>query len=162
RNYDIFRRFAGRSSLRTYLVVVGTRLLLDWRVERYGKWRPSATAQRLGRPATALERLLRRDGYGLDAAIELARLHHPSLTEGEARAIAEQLPARARPQMVAETHGYALCALDDEDPVDAQERQAARTHLMAKLSRAMRSLAPDEQFLIVQRYLRGRSVQALA
>ena len=31
RNYDVFARFAGRSSLKTYLTVVVVRVLLDWR-----------------------------------------------------------------------------------------------------------------------------------
>ena len=48
RDYEMFRRFSGRSSLRTYLRVVVTRLLLDWQNSSYGKWRPSATAARLG------------------------------------------------------------------------------------------------------------------
>ena len=35
RDYEVFRRFKGRSSLRTYLLVVCTRLLLDWLFGRH-------------------------------------------------------------------------------------------------------------------------------
>src|SRR5262245_35135549 len=61
RNYDIFERFEGKSSLRTYLTVVIGRLMLDWRNRTYGKWRSSAAAKRLGPFAVDLERLVHRD-----------------------------------------------------------------------------------------------------
>ena len=61
RDYDIFRRFTGRSSLRTYLFVVVHRMLLDWQNHALGKWRPSAAAIRLGPVAVNLERLIDRD-----------------------------------------------------------------------------------------------------
>ena len=54
-NYGVFAKFRGDSSLRTYLSVVVSRALLDWRNARYGKWRPSAAAARLGPEAVALE-----------------------------------------------------------------------------------------------------------
>ena len=69
RNYDVFNRFTGRSSLRTYLTVVVTRMLLDWLNSTYGKWRPSAMALRLGPDAVTLDRLIWRDGYTIDEAV---------------------------------------------------------------------------------------------
>ena len=77
RDYDMFRRFGGRSSLRTYLRVVVTRLLLDWQNSSYGKWRPSATAARLGGPALLLERLIERDGCTRDEAVRVVSSRHP-------------------------------------------------------------------------------------
>jgi len=53
RRYDAFSRFRGDSSLRTYLTVVVTRILLDWRNARYGKWRPSAAAGSAAAPLGA-------------------------------------------------------------------------------------------------------------
>lgn len=47
RDYEILRRFEGRSSLRTYLTTVIQRTFLDWRIAQWGKWRPSAIAERL-------------------------------------------------------------------------------------------------------------------
>ena len=35
RNYDIFMKFQGRSSLKTYLTIVVRRILLDWRNSQY-------------------------------------------------------------------------------------------------------------------------------
>jgi len=60
RQYDVFGRFTGGSSLRTYLTVVVIRLLLDWRNSTYGKWRPSAAAVRLGPEVQGLPRQRRR------------------------------------------------------------------------------------------------------
>jgi RNA polymerase sigma factor (sigma-70 family) len=39
-DYQVLRRFAQRSSLRTYLVVVLQRALLDYRASRAGRWQP--------------------------------------------------------------------------------------------------------------------------
>src|SRR6185295_1916310 len=62
-DYAIIRKFEGRSLFSTYLTTVIGRLFHQWRVEQWGKWRPSAEAKRLGDKAIALERLLSRDGY---------------------------------------------------------------------------------------------------
>ena len=92
-NYGVFAKFRGDSSLRTYLSVVVSRALLDWRNARYGKWRPSAAAARLGPEAVALERSMSRDGRTLDEAIEI--VHQSSGQECERlRALIEQLPNR--------------------------------------------------------------------
>ena len=41
------------------------RLFLDARIAKWGKWRPSVSARRLGGVAVLLERLLTRDGLSL-------------------------------------------------------------------------------------------------
>src|SRR5687767_3842390 len=46
-DYAVLRRFEGRSSLATFITVVVTNVLHDLRTEAYGRWRPSAEAQRL-------------------------------------------------------------------------------------------------------------------
>jgi RNA polymerase sigma factor for flagellar operon FliA len=57
-SYAVLDRFQGRSSLRTYLVTVIHRIYLDYRRARWGKWRPSAAAIRLGETAVHLEALI--------------------------------------------------------------------------------------------------------
>src|SRR5215212_9137514 len=47
-DYAIIRKFESRSSFSTYLTTVIVRLFQQWRVELWGKWRPSAEARRLG------------------------------------------------------------------------------------------------------------------
>jgi DNA-directed RNA polymerase specialized sigma24 family protein len=53
-DYEVLGRFEGRSSLKTYLASVVNRLYLDFQVQRFGKWRPSAEARRLGTVALRL------------------------------------------------------------------------------------------------------------
>lgn len=67
-DYAIIRRFPGRSSFATYLTTVILRLFAQWRVEQWGKWRPSAEAKRMGDLAVTLERLINRDGFTFDEA----------------------------------------------------------------------------------------------
>ena len=67
-DYEILGRFEGRSSLKTYLVAVVNHLYLDFQTQRYGKWRPSAEARRLGPVALRLESLLYRDGLTFEEA----------------------------------------------------------------------------------------------
>jgi RNA polymerase sigma factor (sigma-70 family) len=67
-DFHILRSFQGRASLATYLRVVVQRSVLDFRTARWGKWRPSAHARRLGPKAVALERLISRDGVPPEVA----------------------------------------------------------------------------------------------
>jgi RNA polymerase sigma factor (sigma-70 family) len=67
-DYGILRKFRGRSRLDTYLVTVIQRILFDERIHRWGKWRPSAEAKRLGPVAIKLEVLLSRDGLSREEA----------------------------------------------------------------------------------------------
>ena len=47
-DYEIIRKFEGRSSFSTYLTTVILRLFHAWRAGERGKWRPSAQAKALG------------------------------------------------------------------------------------------------------------------
>src|SRR5215213_8684477 len=48
-DYGLLRKWRGQSSLETYVRVVVTNLGREFRVQRWGRWRPSAAALRLGR-----------------------------------------------------------------------------------------------------------------
>ena len=75
-NYAILRKFQSRSTLWTYLAAVIERMSLDFCAEKWGRWRPSAMAERLGPAAVVLERLVTRDGHTVEEAIEIIRTHH--------------------------------------------------------------------------------------
>ena len=47
-DYAILQKFAGRSSMSTYLTVVVANLFRDYRVQQWGRWRSSVAAKRLG------------------------------------------------------------------------------------------------------------------
>src|SRR5690348_9058839 len=75
-SYAILRKYQGRSSLTTYLTKVISRILLDWRAARWGRWRASAAARRLGPTAVLFEVLTRRDGLTFAEACETLRTNY--------------------------------------------------------------------------------------
>lgn len=162
RDYAIFRRFGGRSSLRTYLRVVVTRLLLDWQNSAYGKWRRSATAARLGEPAMLLERLIERDGCTPDEAVSLLASQHPEWPVEGLQQVADALPRRTRRRWVSDETLERDCALPFDDPVVAEEERHAREEIGRILRKAFRQLPIDDQRLVALRYGSDQSVRALA
>ena len=75
-NGAILQKFRGQSSIETYLTTVLTRLFLDYRREKWGRWRSSAVAKRLGREALLLEKALYRDHIPFEEAAEMLRHNH--------------------------------------------------------------------------------------
>ena len=117
-DYEVFAKFQGRSSLKTYLATVINHIYLDFQVERFGKFRPSAEARRLGRTAVRLEQLLYRDGFSFDEACGVL-LNDPKLgeTRDSLHAIRLRLPRRSGPgrreeQGVPETYEGGALALE--------------------------------------------------
>ncbi len=70
-DHRILRSFRHTSSLKTFLVGVAHNTLVDQLHERWGKWRPSAAARRLGPAAIELERSIQRDQRTAEEAIEI-------------------------------------------------------------------------------------------
>ncbi len=93
-DYAAFRKFAGRSSMSTYLSVVLGNLFLDYRNSVWGRWRPSVAATRLGPVGVRLEELLHRDGYTLREAIEVLRSAGVEQSDVEIGRMAAKLPLR--------------------------------------------------------------------
>lgn len=161
RQYDVFTRFAGRSSLRTYLVVVITRMLSDWRNSTRGKWRPAAVAVRLGPHAVLLDRLMHRDGLTADEAIEVARGGREAPAPSELRRIVDLLPRRLPTRHVTDE------ALRDRsggfaDSIEEREQQHRRSHAGRLLALALRQLPSEDRWLLRERYVRRSSVRAIA
>jgi RNA polymerase sigma factor (sigma-70 family) len=154
RNYDVFTRFAGRSSLRTYLSVVVKRQLLDWRNAHYGKWRPSAAAARGGEHAVYLDRLINRDGLSVEEAVHVAAGRPGSPSIAELRATASKLPRRRRRTSVSADVLDDVKADTFSDPVDAVERLNADRLIRIALVRAIRELSPEDRLLVRARYYR--------
>lgn len=162
RDFEVFRRFKGRSSLRTYLVVVCTRLLLDWRIEQYGKWRPSAAALRLGEVAVLAERLIYRDGYTADAAFETVRVRYEAMDVVELQRIIDQVPPREGRRMVSDQVLDKVPARAAEDRLEVLQQEGMSRRIGDVLERALKALPPEEQRLIRGRYKEGRSISELA
>jgi RNA polymerase sigma factor (sigma-70 family) len=94
-NCAVLRKWQGRSSLSTYLAMVIQRALLDYVNHNWGKWRPSADAQRLGQLAIDLETLLVRDRMGFDEACQTLRSRGATASDAELRELAGKLPPRS-------------------------------------------------------------------
>lgn len=159
RGYDVFERFGGRSSLRTYLTVVAVRLLLDWRNSRYGKWRPSREAQRLGLQATALERLMSRDNYSPGEAVTSLALQtgvHPD----ELDALRAQLPVRIRRRLEPEAVIDMEMGCDFEDPIELAERAHWDSRVRSALRDAVRRLPAEDRILLQHRFEANTTVKA--
>jgi RNA polymerase sigma factor (sigma-70 family) len=93
-DYAVFRKFGGRSSLATYLTTVLTNLFRDYRNSRWGRWRPSAAAKRLGPVAVRLEELLYREGHALREAAQIMRTSGVPLRDAQFAELAARLPRR--------------------------------------------------------------------
>src|SRR5262245_46902863 len=92
-DYAVFAKFQGLSSLTTYLTVVITRFFQDFRTSRWGRWRHSAEANRLGPVALTLEILIYRDGHSVREAIQILRSRGGDLpTDRELIELAARLP----------------------------------------------------------------------
>ena len=162
RRDDVFRRFDGRSSLRTYLFVVVHRMLLDWRNHALGRWRPSAAALRLGPVAATFERLTHRDGYSREEAIAQLCSADRTLSEWEVQRLAGMLPVRPVRRVPAGGFPELTQAVDFADPFEEHQRnlQAARQRIA--LGRALAALAREDRRLIWLRYRRRLTVRAIA
>jgi RNA polymerase sigma factor (sigma-70 family) len=153
-DYAILRRFEGRSLLSTYLNTVITHLFQDWRNARWGKWRSSAEAKRLGPVAIELERLTGRDGLTFDQAFETlrSRLDAP-VSRSECEAMAARLPTRTTRHFVSEVHlaELAATAVADDD-LRRSEAAAIGRRVAQDLDRALTQLPPQDRLILRMRY----------
>lgn len=163
-DYAILQKFENRSSMATYLTVVVANLFRDYRVQQWGRWRPSVAARRLGATAMRLEMLLYRDGHTLAQACELLRSSGLStLTDRELAELAARLPARMRTMEV-----------DAPPPPSAAAEQCADTDLWMSeqaedwsaatgaLQRALAALPAEDQVILRLRFWEGFTVADIA
>jgi RNA polymerase sigma factor (sigma-70 family) len=164
RNYEPLRRYQGRSSLRTYLIVVVNHLFLDYRNKQWGKWRPSAEATRIGAVAIQFEKLVVRDGWSVTQAIELLVTNHRFSSEEIASLdrlkTAERAPAR---EMVSEFEAEDVEGgpSPEENVVRAEQDFLAR-RVKASLDRARQALEPEDRLILRMRFEDSMSVADIA
>lgn len=165
-DYAILRKFRGESALSTYLTVVIAMLARDYRVQRFGRWRPSAAAQRSGPVAVKLETLVRQKGYRLDQAGELLRTSGDTeLSDRELGALLSRCPMRSpmRPVVVgdeslatAEAEG-AADVLVVTDETEQQRRRAWRA-----LDDSLAAFPPDDRLVLRMKFWDEMSVADIA
>jgi RNA polymerase sigma factor for flagellar operon FliA len=160
----VIRRFAGRSSLATYLTAVITHLAQDWRNTRWGKWRPSAAARQRGPVAVHLDRLLQRDGLSLDEACEILRTNYQvAESRSQLEEIAAALPIRTRRRFVEwggldHDEAWLACTGSFRDPYADDHAQ----RLARGLTAALRALSAEDRLLVKLRFEDGLRIVEIA
>jgi len=164
-NYAVLRRFEGRSSMSTYLTVVVTRQFQDWRNARWGKWRPSAEAKRLGETAVRLETLIVRDGLTMDEAHEVLRSRHQALdSRASLEAMAARFPVRHKRLMVDDSAMELMPAPgeDAESRVMAAELSSTASRASGALGTALKRLPPQDQLILRMRFTENMQISEIA
>ncbi len=158
-NYAAIRKFGGRSSLATYLSVVIGNLFLDYRNSLWGRWRPSAAAQRLGPLGIRIEELLYREGHSLREAIGVLQSAGVMLSDSDISRLAAKIPPRERASEVPLEKADAAGVIDLHPnaapiPEDSEVVAAVRT--------ALAQLPPDEQVIVRMRFWDDLTVADIA
>jgi len=163
-DYAILRKFQNRSTLWTYLAMVIERLSLDFCAEKWGRWRPSAMAERLGPIAVTLERLVTRDNHTLEEAIEILRTNHDvGVTDGELRNMWDQLPARIRTTDVSEELAATVSSNDSaETRIEESDRRTHIERLQRALRTAFAQIPDQDRVLIALRFDQDLSMVEIA
>lgn len=165
-DYAILGKFEGRSRFSTYLTTVITRLYQQWRVEQWGKWRPSAEAKRLGEKAIYLERLITRDGLTFDEAVKMLTTPASSpWTVAEVEDLYRRLPVRTpRPMMI--SHDVVPDAVsvepDADDRVETRDRERAARLAAKTMDHVIDTFKPEDRVLLQMRFWDARKVPDIA
>jgi RNA polymerase sigma factor for flagellar operon FliA len=165
-DYAKVRKFRGESAFTTYVTTVLYTLYRDFQVANRGRWRASAEAKRQGSVATALERLVYRDGYSFDEAVSvLCSRDDMECTEPELRKIFKSLPSgnRGRPKEVGETPLAAVhsSSMADREVIDA-ESETEREQMQAKVRAVLGGLPLEDRHIVHLRFFEGSSVADIA
>lgn len=159
RDYAILKAYAGRSSLKTYLAAVVGKLLLDYRNQRWGKWRDSANAQHLGPVAVELERLLYRSRKTPDEAFTTLLQGYPSLTREEFEALAARIRPRVSRKPVSLDEAALISA--PESGVDLETTDTA-ARISSVVGEYLDKLPDEDQLIFRLRFDSDLTVREIA
>ena len=162
-DYRVLREFGGRSSLGSYLSTVVLNLARDFRARRWGRWRPSAHAERVGALAVELEILIRRDGFSEQEAVERLRTSLGSRTSiEELTRLAAELPQRNRTTIDGEVDIDATPAASraDEQLMSSETRESLLAAERA-LGEVLSKLQLEERLLLRMYYISGLPMRAI-
>jgi len=165
-DYEVLRQYRERSSLKTYLLVVIDRVFLDFRVRRWGKWRASAEATRLGDLAVLLEQLVTRDGWTLEQALTILQTNYQmTVTRADLDELCRRLPDRhPRRQFVGEESAKNVPSGREppDSTVEKAQREFRLRQVRAALRRAVGRLAPEERLILRLQFRESLTVAQIA
>jgi RNA polymerase sigma factor (sigma-70 family) len=165
RNYEIIRKFEGRSEFSTYLMTVIQRLFYQFRVKEWGKWRPSAEARRLGDKGILVEKLLTRDNYSLGEVVQILTTGCATCTPAEIEAIYARLPLRVpRPVLVSDDISPDAIAggSEPDDALFGENRAAIAREASAAVDKALAGLEQEDVLILRLRFFESWKVPEIA
>lgn len=163
KDYEVVRKFQGRSQLRTYLVTVVQRHFLDTRNARWGRWRPSAIARRLGPVAVLVDRLLTRDHVPFEEAVSMVTSRFADVSRDDLNAIVQQLPARRARRFVGEEELENVPAESaSADLAASLESEGLGDRVERALEKALAGLEPDDRWILSMRFCETTKVARIA
>jgi RNA polymerase sigma factor (sigma-70 family) len=150
-DYAVLRQFKGKSSLKSYLAIVVKNQMRDFQNRLWGKWRHSEMAKRLGPVAVHLDRLLYRDGYTFDQAVQILRTNHKvEMSWQELNQIAAKLPARTPRHWEAEEvlEFHPSTGDQPDSGIIEQEKKARRARVLEALHKSLKTLPAEDQVIL--------------
>ncbi|HEV7506596.1 MAG TPA: sigma-70 family RNA polymerase sigma factor [Thermoanaerobaculia bacterium] len=162
--YRILGSWEGRSSFATYLTIALANLMRDYRIHVWGKWRPSAAAQRQGWEAVLLERLRFRDHLPLSEAVSRVLVEHgSSLSRAELERIAGSLSERSERRFVGEEALLRIAVdgnVDDQLILGEGAQRVAR--LQERLPTVLRDLPAEDRLLLKLHFRDGLTIATIS
>lgn len=163
-DYRVLREFTGKSKLATYLVAVIQNLGRDYRLKEWGRWRPSAAAERLGLVAVQLEILLHRDGFSLDEGTEILRSNHRvQMNRLQIADLAGKLPPRT-PLSFEGDAGIESAAANirsDQEVLESERGETLKTTEEA-LTESLGELDTEDRLILKMHYQSGLAIATIA
>ena len=145
------------------------RLYLDFQVQRFGKWRPSAEARRLGPLALRLETLLYRDGLTFDEACGVLQRLPMAESREALYALSLKIPRRTKRAVRRESERGHLRRRDGPSPiadgplaVEQAERQALADRTFTRSRLALGRLPAPDRILLRLHVERGLTLAEVA
>lgn len=156
-DYAVFRKFEGKSSLATYLMVVIQRLLIDHRAQAWGRWRPSVEARRHGQLGVDFEVLTMRDEKTIDEALQiLLQKHGPVVAREELLAISRRLPIRKPRPMEVEDSSLKDMVGADADAIERHlldgETRSEAIRANEVLGRRLSRMKAEDRLILRMRF----------
>lgn len=165
-DYAIIRKFESRSRFETYLHTVIARLYHQYRIEQWGKWRPSAEAKRLGDKAITLERLVTRDGYTFDEAVKVLTTPGGSqYTVADLEAIYLRLPPRnPRPVVVSGEVAPDAASVEAEADVlvEKEDRERSARKAASTIDGLLEKMDAEDRLILQMRFWHALKVPDIA
>ncbi|MFQ5349453.1 MAG: sigma-70 family RNA polymerase sigma factor [Thermoanaerobaculia bacterium] len=163
-DYHVLRSFSGRSGMATYLTSVIQNLARDYRMSRWGRWRPTAAAERLGLVAVQLETFIDRDGFTLDEAVEMLRSNHGvRLSRLELVDLAAKLPPRVRLRIEDdEALDTTPASYRADQGLTGTERREILEQARQALASSFSELDLEDRLVLKMHYQSGLTIAAIA